>query len=214
MVDQATARRRTLIEEILATLPEDAQKGVAEALRAFSDAAGEVPDSQWPLPGPAEEAARPPVPARPVGLGRRVGATVTAASGWPGKAAGWLRAGRGGLFVLALVVGAGSGLGAVVFRYLIYFFTWLATGHDEFGQQGRVASTHLPWLGPVFFAVIPAVGGLVYGPLIYRFAREARGHGVPEVGMKVYEEVLDRAMAAAGIAPHDDRESQRLVQTG
>jgi len=24
------------------------------------------------------------------------------------------------------------GLGAVAFRYLIYFFTWLATGHIEF----------------------------------------------------------------------------------
>ena len=72
-----------------------------------------------------------------------------------------------------------------MFRYLIYFFTWLATGHDEFGQQGRVASTHLPWLGPAFFVVIPAVGGLVYGPLIYRFAREARGHGVPEVMIAV-----------------------------
>ena len=100
MVDQATARRRALIEEILATLPEDAQRGVAEALRAFSDAAGEVPDSQWPPPGPAEEAARPPVPARSV-RARREGATVTAASGWPGKAAGWLRAGRGGMFLLA-----------------------------------------------------------------------------------------------------------------
>jgi CIC family chloride channel protein len=85
------------------------------------------------------------------------------------------------MFLLALLIGAGSGLGAVVFRYLIYFFTWLATGHDEFGQQGRVASAHLPWLGPAFFVVIPAVGGLLYGPLIYRFAREARGHGVPEV---------------------------------
>jgi chloride channel protein, CIC family len=110
---------------------------------------------------------------------------VTAASGRPWKAAGWLRAGRGGLFVLALVVGAGSGLGAVVFRYLIYFFTWLATGHDEFGQQGRVASAHLPWLGPAFFVVIPVVGGLVYGPLIYRYACEARGHGVPEVMLAV-----------------------------
>ena len=110
---------------------------------------------------------------------------MTAASGWPGKAAGWLRAGRGGMFLLALLIGAGSGLGAVVFRYLIYFFTWLATGHDEFGQQGRVASAHLPWLGPAFFVVIPAVGGLLYGPLIYRFAREARGHGVPEVMIAV-----------------------------
>ena len=71
VVDQATARRRALIEEILATLREDAQRAVAEALRAFSDAAGEVPDSQWPPPGPAEEAARPPVPARSVRAGER-----------------------------------------------------------------------------------------------------------------------------------------------
>ncbi len=101
------------------------------------------------------------------------------------RAAGWLRAGRGGMFLLAVLIGAGSGLGAVAFRYLIYFFTWLATGHDEFGQQGRVASAHLPWLGPAFFVVIPVIGGLLYGPLIYRFAREARGHGVPEVMIAV-----------------------------
>jgi chloride channel protein, CIC family len=104
---------------------------------------------------------------------------------WAGWVAGWLRVGRGGLFLLALLVGAGSGLGAVAFRYLIYFFTWLATGHDEFGQQGRVPSLHLPWLGLGFFVVIPVIGGLLYGPLIYRFAREARGHGVPEVMIAV-----------------------------
>jgi CIC family chloride channel protein len=101
------------------------------------------------------------------------------------RTAGWLRAGRGGLFALALVIGAGSGLGAVAFRYLINFFTWLATGHGQFGQQGRVPSGHLPWLGLGFFVLIPAIGGLVYGPLIYRFAREARGHGVPEVMIAV-----------------------------
>jgi CIC family chloride channel protein len=89
------------------------------------------------------------------------------------------------MFLLALLIGAGSGLGAVAFRYLIYFFTWLATGHDEFGQQGRTASAHLPWLGAAFFVVIPVIGGLLYGPLIYRFAREARGHGVPEVMIAV-----------------------------
>jgi CIC family chloride channel protein len=101
------------------------------------------------------------------------------------RAAGWLRSSRAGLFVIAVVVGAGSGLGAVAFRYLIYLFTWLATGHVAFGQDGRVASSHLPWLGLAFFVVIPAAGGLVYGPLIYRYAREARGHGVPEVMIAV-----------------------------
>ena len=33
--------------------------------------------------------------------------------------------------------------------------------------------------------VIPAIGGLLYGPLIYQYAREARGHGVPEVMIAV-----------------------------
>ena len=104
---------------------------------------------------------------------------------WAGRMAGWLRAGRGGMFLLALLVGVGSGLGAVVFRYLIYFFTWAATGHSQFGQQGYAGSAHLPWLGLGFFVVIPVLGGLLYGPLIYNWAREARGHGVPEVMIAV-----------------------------
>ena len=121
---------------------------------------------------------------------RAAGTPARAAAGapaWAGRGAAWLRAGRGGMFLLALLVGAGSGLGAVVFRYLIYFFTWAATGHVEFGQQGRVPSAHLPWLGLAFFVVIPVIGGLLYGPLIYNWAREARGHGVPEVMIAVAE---------------------------
>ena len=113
--------------------------------------------------------------------GKRPGARPPGAR----RVAGWLRGSRGGLFAVALVVGAGAGLGAVGFRYLVYFFTWLATGHVEFGQQGRVPSAHFPWLGLAFFVVAPVIGGLVYGPLIYRFAREARGHGVPEVMLAV-----------------------------
>jgi CIC family chloride channel protein len=91
------------------------------------------------------------------------------------------------LFVIAAIVGVGSGLGAVAFRYLIYFCTWLATGHAQFGQDGYHGSSHLPWLGLGFFVVIPVVGGLVYGPTVYRYAREARGHGVPEVMVAVAE---------------------------
>jgi DNA-binding MarR family transcriptional regulator len=54
VVDQATARRRQLISAILARLPEQAQHEVAGGLRAFAEAAGEIPDSQWPS-GPVDE---------------------------------------------------------------------------------------------------------------------------------------------------------------
>jgi len=48
VVDQATVRRRELIAGILAALPEPVQHMVADGLRAFAEAAGEIPDSQWP----------------------------------------------------------------------------------------------------------------------------------------------------------------------
>jgi chloride channel protein, CIC family len=112
------------------------------------------------------------------------GSAATAAAR---RAASWLGGTRLGLIVMALVVGAGAGLGAVVFRWLIYTFTWLVTGHQQFGQQGHVPSLHFPWLGIWFVLLAPIVGGLLYGPLIQRFAREARGHGVPEVMLAVAE---------------------------
>src|SRR5579875_3126 len=137
--------------------------------------------------GPAREARPGQRHRRPMTGSAVTGRPSRPGASWTGRAAGWLRAGRGGLFTLAVIVGAGSGMGAVVFRYLIYLFTWLATGHGQFGQQGRVASSHLPFLGAGFFVLIPVVGGFVYGPVIYKWAREARGHGVPEVMIAVAE---------------------------
>jgi DNA-binding MarR family transcriptional regulator len=52
VVDQATARRRALIAEILGRLPVGRQAAVADALRDFAEAAGEVPDSLWPASQP------------------------------------------------------------------------------------------------------------------------------------------------------------------
>ncbi len=120
-------------------------------------------------------------------MGEMMAASGTDAPALSRKAAGWLRSSRAGLFPIAALVGVGSGFGAVAFRYLIYFITWLATGHSQFGQGGYVGSSHLPWLGLGFFVLIPVLGGLVYGPIIYRWAREARGHGVPEVMIAVAE---------------------------
>ncbi|HEY2769695.1 MAG TPA: chloride channel protein [Solirubrobacteraceae bacterium] len=99
----------------------------------------------------------------------------------------WLAGSRPGLAAMALVVGAAAGLGAAGFRWLIFSITWLVTGHDQFGQQGHAPSVHLPWLGFWFVLIVPILGGLLYGPVINRFAREARGHGVPEVMLAVAE---------------------------
>jgi chloride channel protein, CIC family len=103
------------------------------------------------------------------------------------RASAWLAGSRLGLVAVALFVGAGAGVGAAGFRELIYAVTWLVTGHDQFGQQGHAASAHVPGLGLWFVLLAPVVGGLLYGPLIQRFAREARGHGVPEVMVAVAE---------------------------
>ena len=84
VVDQATARRRALITEILAKLPVSTQDVVAGALQAFANAAGEVPDELWPaaVPGTARTPPHPrppvqpdksvrPVPSVPTGLRER-----------------------------------------------------------------------------------------------------------------------------------------------
>jgi CIC family chloride channel protein len=92
-----------------------------------------------------------------------------------------LRSSEWGLLVLALGVGAGAGLGAVAFRWLIAAFTQLLSGHHDYSDAGHAAHSFLPGLGPWFVVGAPVVAGLLYGPLVYFFAREARGHGVPEV---------------------------------
>jgi CIC family chloride channel protein len=76
------------------------------------------------------------------------------------------------ILLTALVVGIGAGLGAVFFRRLIAFFQTLS-----FEQLGQL----LGGIQPFHLLIIPALGGLIYGPMIYKFAREAKGHGVPEV---------------------------------
>ena len=76
------------------------------------------------------------------------------------------------IMITALVVGAGAGLGAVFFRWLIKAVQTLAFA----GLSG-----HMETISYIYLLIIPAIGGAIYGPLIYRFAREAKGHGVPEV---------------------------------
>ncbi len=75
------------------------------------------------------------------------------------------------LFGAAILVGLGTGLGAIVFIRLI---EWVE----------KLLFVDLPDLAPLgrsWLFIIPAIGGLVAGPIIAFFASEAKGHGVPEV---------------------------------
>jgi len=76
------------------------------------------------------------------------------------------------LIVTALLVGVTTGIGSVAFRYLIRGVEWV--GYDWIP---KVTSS---W-GMTYVVLVPAVGGLLVGLLVYFFAREAKGHGVPEV---------------------------------
>ncbi len=76
--------------------------------------------------------------------------------------------------LLALVLGALAGLGAVFFRWLIGFETGIIWSGSGFLEQYQQASV---WLK----VGVPVVAGLVMGPLLAFFAPEVRGPGVPEV---------------------------------
>ena len=75
--------------------------------------------------------------------------------------------------VLGVIIGLLTGLGAVLFRWLIELF------HSGFFDGGGYL---LSFLGSYYVVIVPAVGGLLVGVLLH-FSRtgEARGHGVPEV---------------------------------
>ncbi len=88
----------------------------------------------------------------------------------------WLRASflpeQNYLIILSVVVGVLTGLGSVGFIYVLEAVTTFA--------RGPVAGV-LSRFGPAELVLLPALGGLLVGPIVHRFAREAKGHGVPEV---------------------------------
>ncbi|MEW5912077.1 MAG: chloride channel protein [Thermodesulfobacteriota bacterium] len=79
------------------------------------------------------------------------------------------------LMALGVAVGLLGGYGAVGFRWLIDFLRTLSYGSA--GDFLAVLAGQ-PWW---YLLLVPAAGGLLVGPLIYFLAREAKGHGVPEV---------------------------------
>lgn len=77
--------------------------------------------------------------------------------------------------IIAVLIGVLGGYGAVLFRLAIQFVqnTLYGSSH-EFLEIAAQTPWYLKLVGP-------AIGGAIVGPIIYFFAREAKGHGVPEV---------------------------------
>lgn len=105
----------------------------------------------------------------------------------PNRLVGDLHRGVGTFFfaLIAIVLGAGAGLGAFIFRVLIALIHNLCF-------LGRISihydtSLHTP-PGPFGPAIVlaPVLGALVVVFLVKNFAPEAKGHGVPEVVDAIY----------------------------
>lgn len=80
------------------------------------------------------------------------------------------------MLFMAMVVGVLGGYGAVAFRWLIRFVQETLFGNG--GENFLEYLLSLPWYAKL---LPPVIGGALVGPLVYFLAREAKGHGVPEV---------------------------------
>ena len=86
-------------------------------------------------------------------------------------------------FAYGSLIGAVAGVGAIVFNLLcqasLHFFLDMMAGlrpHEPAGETLKwapTATSFRPWMLPL----VPALGGLLSGILVYRLAPEAEGHG-------------------------------------
>ena len=79
------------------------------------------------------------------------------------------------MIIVAIIIGVLAGFSAIGIRALIKFFSQLS-----FPGAGNLLQNimNTPWY---WILIIPIIGGLIVGPIIYYLAPEAKGHGVPEV---------------------------------
>lgn len=79
------------------------------------------------------------------------------------------------LIIVAIIIGVLAGFAAIAIRFMIEEISLLSFPGDGTLLDNIIKS---PWYVKL---LIPILGGLIVGPLIYFFAPEAKGHGVPEV---------------------------------
>ena len=105
------------------------------------------------------------------------------------------------MVLVAVLIGLLGGYCAVGFRQFIQFVNQVAWRQGPYALDYIAA---LPWWWKV---LAPAAGGLIVGFIIHRFAREAKGHGVPEVmeavalrGGRIRPRVVLAKLVASGIS--------------
>ena len=81
------------------------------------------------------------------------------------------------IIILAILVGIIGGLGAIVFRLMIDGVHYLLVE----GPKTLIENYGSDKYTGIITVAAPAIGGLIVGALIFYFAREAKGHGVPEI---------------------------------
>lgn len=105
------------------------------------------------------------------------------------------------MVLVAVVIGLLGGLAAVGFRQLIQILNRVAWHESQY-------TTEYLYGLPIWWKILaPAAGGLIVGLITHRFAREARGHGVPEVmeavalkGGRIRPRVVAAKMVASGVS--------------
>ncbi len=96
------------------------------------------------------------------------------------------------MIISAAVIGVIGGFGAILFRWMVQFFQGMAIGR---GEDVVALLATVPWWKRV---LLPVIGAIVVGPMVHWFAREAKGHGVPEViNAVVFKNGLIRPIVAA-----------------
>jgi len=89
------------------------------------------------------------------------------------------------LSLLALGLGVFTGLGAVLFRFLIGFIhNLLFAGHAVAHYDANVFTAPSPW--GALIILVPVLGAVAVTFLVNNFAPESKGHGVPEVMDAIY----------------------------
>lgn len=79
------------------------------------------------------------------------------------------------MIIVAIIIGVLGGFAGIGIRAMIL---WISKFSFSGGVHFLDSVIHTSWY---WIIIIPAIGGLIVGPIIYFFAPEAKGHGVPEV---------------------------------